>query len=161
MLDRRAVGRTAAPHLNEVEKGDIRRFAESLGDDSSVFRDEAAAQAAGHPGIVAPPTFATTLQSGSPASHLLGVAASDLTQREHALQLVRPIIAGDRIWVTSRIVEIKEENTGVGIKRDVAAIEDEGRDEKGEVVFRGRREYVFRSGRELPPPAAPYTVPQD
>lgn len=161
MLDRRSIGRTSAPQLNEVEKGAIRRFADAIGDDNSIHRDDAAAKAAGYPGIVAPPSFAATLPSGSSAAALLGVAASDIVHREEAIELSRPVLAGDRLWVTSRVTEIREENTGVGIKRDVAAVEDEARDERGELVFRTRREYVFRPGRELPPPAPPHTVPQD
>ncbi len=161
MLDRRAVGRQAPPHLNEVEKGAIRRFAEAVGDDNPVHREESAAKAQGHATVVAPPTFAATLVSGQSVGALLGVAMSDIVHREQLIELSRPILAGDKIWVTSRVAEIKEENTGVGIKRDVATVEDEGRDEKGDIVFRARREYVFRPGRELPPPAAPHTVPQD
>ena len=40
MLDKNAIGRASPPFLNEVEKGAIRRFAESLGDYNPIYYDE-------------------------------------------------------------------------------------------------------------------------
>ena len=47
MLDRNAVGRTTPPTLCEVEKGAIRRFAESLGDYNPSYFDVEYARASG------------------------------------------------------------------------------------------------------------------
>ena len=41
----------------EISRVKIREFADAIGDPSPVFRDPAAAQAAGYPDVIAPPTF--------------------------------------------------------------------------------------------------------
>ena len=52
------VGRTypaSAPY--EVSRVKIADFAEAIGDRNPLYRDRAAAQAAGYPDVIAPPTF--------------------------------------------------------------------------------------------------------
>ncbi len=52
------IGRTArydAP--DEIGRAAIRYFAQALGDDNPLYRDEDFARAAGHPSIIAPPTL--------------------------------------------------------------------------------------------------------
>lgn len=147
MLDRNAVGRTTPPTLNEVEKGAIRRFAESLGDYNPIFYDEEYAKAAGFPGIVAPPTFAYALQTGADLRELLGVPLRSLLHAEAALTYERPIYAGDRLLVTSRVAEVLERPGPTG-KMEMAVLEDEGKDETGALVYRLRRTYLVRGTKE-------------
>lgn len=45
----------------EVSREHIRRFADAIGDPNPAYRDRAAAQALGHPDVIAPPTFLTTI----------------------------------------------------------------------------------------------------
>ena len=73
MLDRRLVGRTTAPGKNLVERGAVRRFAEAIGEDHPMHRSERAARALGYPGIIAPPTFATTFEAASDLRSVLGL----------------------------------------------------------------------------------------
>jgi hypothetical protein len=49
-----------------VEKGRLRFFAKATGQDDPVYTDEAAARAAGHPGLPVPPTFLFCLEMESP-----------------------------------------------------------------------------------------------
>jgi hypothetical protein len=46
------------PFTVEVEKRSARSFAEAIGDQDPLFRDEGVARAAGYASIPAPPTFA-------------------------------------------------------------------------------------------------------
>lgn len=147
MLDRNAVGRTTPPTLNEVEKGTIRRFAESLGDYNPIFYDEEYAKAAGFPTIVAPPTFAYALQTQADLRELLGVPLRALLQAEASLHYERPIYAGDRLLVTSRVADVQERPGPTG-KMEMAILEDEGRDEGGHLVYRLRRTYLVRGTKE-------------
>ena len=58
-LDRELVGRSYPPSaVYEVGRAKIAEFATAIGDDSPVYRDAEAARAAGHPDVIAPPTFA-------------------------------------------------------------------------------------------------------
>jgi acyl dehydratase len=150
-LDRNAIGRESRPALNEVEKGAIRRFAEALGETNPIYFEEAAARAAGYRSVVAPPTFATTLRAGSDLREgLMLTPGKHLLQAEQSFEYARPIVAGDRLTVRSRIADVAQRQTPSGLT-DVVVIEDEGRDEAGEVVYRSRQLWVVR----MAPKAAP------
>ena len=58
-LDRDLVGRSYPPSaVYEVGRTKIAEFAAAVGADDPVHRDAEAARAAGHPDVIAPPTFA-------------------------------------------------------------------------------------------------------
>ena len=143
MLDRRVIGKNYPPALNEVEKGAIRRFAESIGDLNPVYRDEEAARAAGYRSLLAPPTFPATFTGGVDFLSVLSINPRHVLIGEQSFEYHQPICAGDRLMVSSRVVDIYEK-MGAGGVMDFAVIEDEGRDEKGELVFRARRTIIVR-----------------
>ena len=144
MVDRNAIGRESKPAINEVEKGAIRRFAEALGETNPIYFEEAAARAAGYRSVVAPPTFPTTLRGGSDLRENLMLApGKHLLQAEQTIEYARPIVAGDRLTVTSRVADISQRATPSGMT-DVVIIEDEGRDDSGELVYRSRQLWVVR-----------------
>ena len=61
-LDRALVGRSYPPSaVYEVGRAKLAEFAAAIGDDDPVYRDADAARAAGHPDVIAPPTFAITV----------------------------------------------------------------------------------------------------
>ncbi len=143
-MDRSATGRESKPYVNEVEKGAIRRFAEALGETNPIHFDESAARAAGYRSLVAPLTFPSALRAGSDLREgLLLAPGKHLLQAEQSFEYKKPIVAGDRITVRSRIAEITQRPTPSG-PADVVVIEDEGRDESGELVYRGRQLLVVR-----------------
>lgn len=147
MLDKKAVGRISPPTLNEVEKGAIRRFAEAIGDFNPMFYDEEYARASGYPTIVAPPTFPASFHSAADLRELLGVTIKSVLHAEQTFEYDRPIFAGDRIYVSTRVSDVQE-RSGPSGKVDIAIIEDEGRDEEGLAVFRARRTLVIRANKE-------------
>ena len=147
MLDKNAIGRSSPPTLNEVEKGAIRRFAEALGDYNPIYYDEEYARASGYPTVVAPPTFPASFHSAADLRELLGVGIKSLLHAEQSFEYERPILAGDRIYVATRVADVLEKPGPAG-RMDVAVIEDEGRDEEGNLVFRARRTLVVRAAKE-------------
>ncbi|HVI23296.1 MAG TPA: MaoC family dehydratase N-terminal domain-containing protein [Myxococcales bacterium] len=150
-MDRNAIGRESKPAINDVEKGSIRRFAEAIGESNPIYFEEAAARAAGYRSVVAPPTFPTTLRAGSDLREgLLLSPGKHLLQAEQSFEYARPIVAGDKLTVRSKIVEVSQRQTPSGLT-DVVVIEDEGRDEAQEVVYRSRQLWVVR----MAPKAAP------
>ena len=150
-VDRNAIGRESKPAINEVEKGSIRKFAEAIGETNPIYFEEAAARAAGYRSVVAPPTFPTTLRAGSDLREgLLLSPGKHLLQAEQSFEYARPIVAGDKLTVRSKIVEVSQRQTPSGLT-DVVVIEDEGRDEAQEVVYRSRQLWVVR----MAPKAAP------
>jgi acyl dehydratase len=71
----------------------------------------------------------------SPGKHLL--------QAEQSFEYARPIVAGDKLTVRSKVVEVSQRPTPSGLT-DVVVIEDEGRDETQDVVYRSRQLWVVR-----------------
>ena len=145
MLERSLIGRESEPVVHEVEKGQIRSFADALGDPNPIYQDEAAARAAGYPALVAPPTFAVALSANDRFRHSLDLGTRSVLHGEQQVELGRPIVAGDRITVVSRVADVQE-RAGASGPSDVLVVEDEGRDEKGELVFRTRATLILRRG---------------
>jgi acyl dehydratase len=145
MIDRTLIGRESEPTLHEVEKGAIRRFADAIGDPNPLALDEEAARAAGHRSLVAPPTFAVTLSWSERFRHSLDLGTRSLLHGEQSFELARPIVAGDRLVVRSRVADVQE-RAGASGPMDVVVVEDEGRDEQGELVFRARATFILRRG---------------
>jgi len=144
IVDRTATGREAKAAVNEVEKGAIRRFAESIGETNPIYFEEAAARAAGYRSIVAPPTFPTTLRAANDLREGLMLApGKHLLQAEQTFEYARPIVAGDKLTIRSKVAEVAQRMTPSG-PTDVVVIEDEGRDDTGEVVYRSRQLWVVR-----------------
>ncbi len=145
MLDRSLIGRESEPVVHEVEKGALRRFAEALGDPNPVYVDEGAARAAGYTSLVAPPTFAVVLTSNERFRHSLDLGTRSILHGEQQFEYGRPIVAGDRITVRSKVADVQE-RAGASGPMDVLVVEDEGRDDKGELVFRTRAMLILRRG---------------
>jgi acyl dehydratase len=143
MLDKSLIGRESEPVVHEVERGAIRRFAEALGDPNPIYADEAAARAAGHPALVAPPTFPIALASNERFRHSLDLGTRSILHGEQQFEYARPVVAGDRITVRSRVADVQE-RAGASGPMDVLVIEDEGRDDEGDLVFRTRATLILR-----------------
>jgi acyl dehydratase len=96
----------------EVGREHIRQFADAIGDSNPIFRDRTAAQAAGHRDVVAPPTFLTVLTSRFAADlpledPALGLDFGMVVHGSQGFTFHRPVCAGDRLSVTTRIDEIR------------------------------------------------------
>jgi acyl dehydratase len=117
-INRDYAGRTfPASEPYEVSRVKIAEFAAAIGDPSPVFRDRAAARAAGHPDVIAPPTFAIVLSMAS-----AGVAMSDpglglnyamVVHGEQRFTYERPILAGDVLIAQPTITEIRDAGRNV------------------------------------------------
>jgi len=145
MLDRALVGRESEPWTAEVERGTIRRFAEAIGDPNPIYVDDAAARAAGYPAVVAPPTFAAALAVNERFRHSLDLGTRLLLHSEQQIECVRPVVAGDRLTMKSRVADVQE-RAGASGPMDVLVVEDEARDPQGNLVFRTRATLVLRRG---------------
>lgn len=110
-LDPAFVGRSSSSaEPFEVTRGDIRRFADAIGDPTPAYRDVEAARSLGHRDVVAPPTFLITMGgSGSDLLDLpgLGVVFAMLVHGEQRFELHRPVCAGDRLDSTTTIADIR------------------------------------------------------
>lgn len=145
MLDKSLIGRESEPVVHDVEKGAIRRFVEALGDPNPIYVDEQAARTAGHPALVAPPTFPVVLTVNDRFRHSLDLGTRSFLHGEQQIEFGRPILAGDRITVKTRVADVQE-RAGASGPMDILVLEDEGRDAQGALVFRTREVLVLRRG---------------
>jgi acyl dehydratase len=112
-LNRAFVGREyPAPETYEVGREHIRQFADAIGDPNPVYRDPAAAKAAGHPDVIAPPTFLTVLGfrfgATSPIVDAeLGLDYMLVVHGEQRFELHRPVRAGDVLTSVATVADIR------------------------------------------------------
>ena len=106
-------GRTFEPSgPYEVSRVKVAEFATAIGDTSPLCRDRAAAQAAGYPDVIAPPTFAIVITAGDTARLLaepgLGVNYAMIVHGEQSFTHSRPLHAGDVVVTQSTIESINQ-----------------------------------------------------
>ena len=110
------VGKEYAPFTLAVEKRWIRTFAEAIGEENPIYRDEEAAIAAGYRSLPAPPTFPFTLAMEVRQPFIvLEDLAIDKTKTMHGEQSFvfhRPICAGDAITGRQKVVDMYEKKGG-------------------------------------------------
>jgi acyl dehydratase len=106
-------GRTFEPsEPYEVSRVKIAEFATAIGDSSPLCRDRAAAQAAGYPDVVAPPTFAIVITAANSARLIadpdLGVNYAMVVHGEQNFAYDRPLRAGDVVVAQTTIESIRQ-----------------------------------------------------
>jgi acyl dehydratase len=111
-LDRALVGRSYPPSaVYEVGRAKIAEFARAIGADDPVHRDREAARAAGHPDVIAPPTFAIVLTLEAANVVLddpdVSLDYSRVVHGEQKFAHHRPIRAGDRLVATTTIDTVR------------------------------------------------------
>ncbi|QIM15799.1 MaoC family dehydratase [Leucobacter insecticola] len=99
-----------APYLVGREK--VREFARAVQSESPLHFDPAAARAAGFSDVIAPPTFAVTVQESTLAQLLAddeaGVDFSRVVHGDQRFSYSRPIVAGDELTATLTITAVKQ-----------------------------------------------------
>ena len=119
-VNREFAGRTfPASEPYEVSRVKIAEFAAAIGDHNPLFRDRAAAQAAGHPDVIAPPTFAIVISVAGSGAALadpgLGLNYAMVVHGEQRFTYARPLIAGDVVTAHVTITEIRDVGRNVMI----------------------------------------------
>jgi len=106
------VGRTFEPsEPYEVSRVKIAEFADAIGEPSALCRDRAAAQAAGYPDVIAPPTFAIVVSAAGSAKVThdpdLGVNYAMVVHGEQSFTHARPLHAGDVVVSQATVESIR------------------------------------------------------
>lgn len=131
-----------------VEEGKIREFAIAVDDPDPIYRDRAAALAAGHPAVPAPPTFVVVAghwRDQAVMVERLGLDVRRVVVGETGWEYLCPIYAGDRLEA-ARVVESVTERPGRrGGTMTLIAIVAEFRNQRGEVAVR-QRDTVIEMG---------------
>jgi acyl dehydratase len=105
-------GRTfAAAEPYEVSRIKIAEFAEAIGDTNRLYTDQGAAQAAGYPDVIAPPTFPIVITVAATRQVVrdpgLGLNYAMVVHGEQRFAYSRPLHAGDVVVAQSTISSIR------------------------------------------------------
>jgi acyl dehydratase len=112
-VDTSVIGKPTSASVIAVERGPVANFARAVKDDSATYQDTAAAEAAGLPGIPAPPTFTfagsywgaypdlqkgVTKPEGNPMFEIIGKLMANgglVLHGEQEFVYHRPVVVGD------------------------------------------------------------------
>lgn len=151
-LNRAFIGRSyRAGGTFEVSREHIRRFAEAIGDRNPAYLDPEAAKALGHPDVIAPPTFLTTVglslaDGNGPLSHPdLGLDFGRVVHGEQRFTHHRPVRPGDVLTATTTVTDIRDVGSNELMTMDVTISTVEG-----ETVCTARNVIVSRGTAGTP-----------
>jgi acyl dehydratase len=116
MIDETLIGHAFPPHSADVEASRLRLFAKAIGETRPEYCDEAAARAAGHPSLPAPPTYAFCLYLDVPDPFAwyreLGIDLGRVLHGAQSFRYFAPVHAGDRLTFASRIGNVFRKKNG-------------------------------------------------
>jgi acyl dehydratase len=105
------IGRTVTREPVTICRDDVVAFARALGFGDGIYCDVDTARRAGHPDVVAPPTYAVALSAAAAHDLLddpdLGLDYARVVHGEQGLRLVEEIHAGDTLTASSRLAGIR------------------------------------------------------
>ena len=146
------IGKVDPPHLREVEKGAIRRYADAVGDNNPLYYDEEYAKNSRYGCIIAPPGFfgwaKKTISSSEGLIGLIGAMIeagyAGILDGGMAYDFFLPVRAGDTLVGSPKVADIalKEGKTKMMILR----FETSYTNQNGDIVAKS---YQTLIGRQL------------
>ncbi len=130
------IGARSRPAINWIERGAVRRFAEAIGDSNPLYLDEEAAKRTRHGGLIAPPTFAITLDYGQIDG--LRLPSEGLLHGEQRISAARPLRVGEMIMGQDVFENCYEKQGGRGLLTFLV-FSQTGTDERGDVALTMRK----------------------
>jgi len=145
-INRDYLGRTyPAGEPYEVSRVKIADFADAIGDPNPLYRDRAAAQAAGYADVIAPPTFAIVISMASSGRAIgdpgLGLNYAMVVHGEQRFEYSRQIVAGDVLTADVTISDIRDAGRNI-----MLTTQTEIRTVEGEHVCTAHSTLVERGG---------------
>jgi acyl dehydratase len=135
VFDKSFIGAEMQEFPIAVGKDMIRKFAAAISETNPVYYDEAAAHAAGHPGLLAPPSFGFTIHLLHPQPFdfpKMGLEPSRMLHAEQTFIYSAPIFAGDVIRIRTRITDLREKKGGA---LEFISMRTFGRNQRNDAVF--------------------------
>jgi acyl dehydratase len=122
IFDRSAKGVTLETITVPIERGRIRFFAQVLGETDPIHFDVEAARAAGHPDLVATPSFSMVVESAATEERmrrglpsLLDVVKADFRYLLHGDERYfyqAPLYAGEEVSLTTKVLDFYDKKGG-------------------------------------------------
>jgi acyl dehydratase len=128
-VNREYLGRTfPAAEPYEISRVKIAEFADAIGDPNPLYRDKAAAQAAGYADVIAPPTFAIVISMAAAAQAVtdpgLGLNYAMVVHGEQRFEYSRQLMAGDVVVAQPTISDIRDagRNTAMTTRTEIRTV---------------------------------------
>ena len=146
MIDKNLIGHEFKSVTLPVEEGRLRFVAKSIGETNPIYSDPEAARNAGHPALLAPPTFVFMLEVDAvdlqDLVSFFGCKLGQLLHGEQGFFYHAPIYAGDRITVKKKVADIYDKKNG---KLEFIITENDFINQDGVKVAETRTNYVIRN----------------
>jgi acyl dehydratase len=140
-LDPNLVGYETQPQTDTIRAEDIRQFADAIGDNTPIFRDQAAAQHAGYEAVAAMPTFVTRFRV--PFAEVgLDTERAQVLHAEQEYDYTRPLTAGVALTVRHRVASIRQTRRADNMA--IIEIEQLGDGADGQRVVTGHATVIVR-----------------
>lgn len=130
------------PTVLEVERGNIRRWTEAVGDPNPLWNDDEYARKSRYGKIVAPLTFLIDRGITPIADRIIATEGPpSFLNGGTEIEYFKPIEVGDTITATQRLADIKEK-TGSSGKMLILLCEIHYKNQKGELVRKCRQTFI-------------------
>ncbi|MFC3041856.1 MaoC family dehydratase N-terminal domain-containing protein [Virgibacillus xinjiangensis] len=126
------IGRKSDKVKNMVERGLVRRFAESIGDPHPIYIDEETGEKSSYGRNIAPPTFPRVFDYGTVEG--LRLPKKGLIHGEQKYHYERPLLVGEELYCHTVVEDYYEKSGGNG-RMGFLAIKRYGEDVQGNIVF--------------------------
>ena len=141
-LDKSIIGLAGPLFTFEVEKRHIRQFAEAIGDDNPLYRDEEYAAQTPYGGIIAPPTFPIAIGSEGEGIKL-DLDPKRMLHGEQEFLYTCPIRPGDRLVCQMKVTDLYEREGKSG-NMQFLVLDTEIADESGKRIVTSRMNIIYR-----------------
>lgn len=117
---RALIGREEPPAVFEIEREPIRRWAEAVGDPNPLFHDEAYARRRGYRSLVAPVGFLANYWYPVKGEYRTRLVRNPpfrfALNGGNEIEFLEPVVAGDTITATSKVVDlfVRQGRPGIG-----------------------------------------------
>ncbi|MFD0848982.1 MaoC family dehydratase N-terminal domain-containing protein [Sphingosinicella xenopeptidilytica] len=129
-----------------VELGQLKLFAKAIGETNPIYFEAAAAEAAGLPAPLAPPTFSYSLAllafDSESLSECLGIDRARLLHGEQTFEYFEPVYAQDVLLLRRNVVDRYEKKGG---KLSFVVIDTEATNQRNELCVRSRMVGVIQN----------------
>ncbi|GAB3055478.1 MaoC family dehydratase N-terminal domain-containing protein [Virgibacillus ainsalahensis] len=126
------IGRKSEKVKNVVERGQVQRFAASIGDLHPIYVDEKTGQKSRYRRNIAPPTFPRVFDYGKVEG--LSLPKKGLIHGEQNYHYERPLFVDEEIYCYTEVEDYYEKSGSNG-RMGFLAIKRYGEDAQGNVVF--------------------------
>lgn len=127
-----SIGKKSNKVKNMVERGAVKKFAESIGDTHPIYLDEETGENSRYKRNIAPPTFPRVFDYG--VIDGLNLPNKGLIHGEQTYHYKRPLLVGEEIYCYT-VVKDYYEKAGKNGSMGFLVLENNGQDLSGNTIF--------------------------